>query len=59
LEIVLPEDPTIPHIGIDPKDAPPNNMGTCSITFITALLVIDKIWKQSRSPLTEEWIQKK
>jgi hypothetical protein len=25
--------------------------------FIVALLVIARIWKQSRSPITEEWIQ--
>jgi hypothetical protein len=37
LEIHLPEDPAIPHLGIDPKDAPPCHRGTCSTMVIAAL----------------------
>jgi hypothetical protein len=46
LEIDLPEDPAIPPLGIYPKDIPPWYRGTCSTMFITALLVIARIWKQ-------------
>jgi hypothetical protein len=58
LEIVLPEDPTISLVGIYPKDVPPNYKDMCSTMFIAALLIIDRNWKQSRCPASEEWIQK-
>ena len=32
------------------------HMGTCSNTFIMALFLIARHWKQSRCPSTEEWI---
>ena len=44
LEIDLPEDPSIPLLGIYPKDAPPCHRGTCSTMFIAALFVIDRSW---------------
>jgi hypothetical protein len=56
LEIDLPEDPAVALLGIYPKDAPPLHRGTCSIMFIVALFVIARSWKQSRCPMTEEWI---
>jgi hypothetical protein len=34
------------------------NKGTCTSMFITALFTIDDIWKQSRFPTTDEWIEK-
>jgi hypothetical protein len=43
LDIVLPEDPTIPLLGIYPNDAPPCNKDTCSIMFTAALFVIDQM----------------
>jgi hypothetical protein len=58
LEIVLPEDPAIPLLGIYPKDAPLCHRGTCSTMFIAALFVIARCWKQPRCPMTEEWVQK-
>jgi hypothetical protein len=58
LEIVLPEEPAIPLLGIYPEDAPPCHMGTCSTMFIAALSVIARSWKQPRCPTIEEWIQK-
>ena len=60
MEIDLPEDPAIPHLGKKKKkkDAPPCHRGTCSTMFITALFVIARSWKQPRCPMTEEWIQK-
>jgi hypothetical protein len=48
----------MPLLGIYPKDAPPCHRGTSSTTFIVALFVIARSWKQPRCPMTEEWIQK-
>jgi hypothetical protein len=58
LDIVLPEDPAIPLLGIYPEDVPTGNMDTCSTMFIAALFIIARSWKEPRCPLTEEWIQK-
>jgi hypothetical protein len=53
LEIVLPEDPALPLLGIHPKDVPTYNKDTLSTMSIVA-----RSWKQPRCPSTEEWIQK-
>ena len=58
LDIVLPEDPAIPLLGIYPEDVPTGNKDTCSIMFIAALFIIARSWKEPRCPSTEEWIQK-
>jgi hypothetical protein len=39
LDIVLPEDPAIPLLGIYSKDAPTCNKDTCSTMFIAALFI--------------------
>jgi len=52
----LPEDPTIPLLGMYPKDAPTYNKDMCSTMFIAALFIIARSWKEPRSPSTEEWI---
>jgi hypothetical protein len=57
LEIVLPEDPTIPLLGIYPKDILLHHKDIHSIMFIAALFVIARNWKQPRCPPTKEWIQ--
>jgi hypothetical protein len=57
LDIVLPEDPAIPLLGIYPEDAPTCNKDTCSTMFISALFIIAKSWKKPRCPSTDEWIQ--
>jgi hypothetical protein len=57
-DIVLPEDPAIPLMGINPEDAPTFNKDTCSIMFIAALFIIARSWKEPRCPSTEEWLQK-
>ena len=59
LEIVLPEDPAIPLLGIYPEEAPTCNKDTCSIMFIAALFIIARSWKEPRGHSTEEWIHKK
>jgi hypothetical protein len=58
LDIVLPEDPAIPLLGIYPEDVPTCNKGTWSTMFITALFIIARSRKEPRCPSTEEWIQK-
>ena len=58
MDIVLPEDPAIPLLGIYPEDAPTCNKDTCSTMFIAALFIIARSWKEPRCPSTEEWIQK-
>jgi hypothetical protein len=40
LDIVLPEDPEIPLLGIYPEDVPTGNKNTCSTMFIAALFII-------------------
>jgi hypothetical protein len=57
LDIVLPEDPAIPLLGIYP-DVPTGNKNTCSTMFIAALFIIARSRKEPRCPSTEEWIQK-
>jgi hypothetical protein len=58
LNILLPEDPAIPLLGIYPKYAPTFNKDTCSTMFIAALFIIARSWKEPTCPSTEEWIQK-
>jgi hypothetical protein len=58
LDIVLPEDPAIPLLGIYPEDAPTGKKDTCSTMFIAALFIIARSWKEPRCPTREEWIQK-
>jgi hypothetical protein len=56
LDIVLPEDPAIPLLGIYPEDVLTGKKDTCST--IAALFIIARSWKEPRCPSTEEWIQK-
>ena len=58
MDIVLPEDPAIPLLGIYPEDVPTCNKDTYSTMFIAALFIIARSWKEPRYPSTEEWIQK-
>jgi hypothetical protein len=58
LEIGLPEDPTIPLLGIYQKDDSPCHRETSSTMFIGTLFVIARSWKHPRYYKTEEWIQK-
>ena len=39
MDIVLPEDPAIPLLGIYPKDAPTCNKDTCSIHHVHSSLI--------------------
>jgi hypothetical protein len=53
LDIVLPKDPTIPLLGIQPEDASSCNKDTCSTMFIALLLIVSRSWKEPRCPSTE------
>jgi hypothetical protein len=57
LDIVLPEYPAMPLMGIYPEDVPTCNKDTRSTMFIAALFIIARSWKKSRCPSTEEWMQ--
>jgi hypothetical protein len=50
LDIVLPEDPAIPLLGIYPEGIPIGNKDTCSTMFIEALFIIARSWKELRFP---------
>jgi hypothetical protein len=39
LDIILPEDPTIPLLGIYPEEVPTGNKDTCYTMFIAALFI--------------------
>jgi hypothetical protein len=58
LDIVLPEDPAIPLLGIYPENAPTGKKDICSTMFFAALFIIARSWKEPRCPSIEEWIQK-
>ena len=57
LEIELPFDPAIPQLGIHTKETRIER-DTCTPIFVTALLIIARIWKQPRCLSEDEWISK-
>lgn len=58
IKIDLPRDPSMPFLGIYPKDSISYSRDTCSFMFIAALFVIIRKWKQLRYPITDEQIIK-
>ena len=56
LKIELPYDPVIPLLGIYLEKTIIRE-DTCTPMFTAALFTIAKTWKQSKCPLTEEWIK--
>jgi hypothetical protein len=59
LNINLPYAPTIPLLGIYPKECDTGySRGTCTPMFISALFTTAKLWKQPRCPTTDERIKK-
>ena len=46
LDIVLPEDPVIPLLGIYPENVPSCNKDTCSTMFIASLFIVARSWKE-------------
>jgi hypothetical protein len=58
-EIELPYDPVIPLLGIYPKECKTGyNRDISTMMFITALIIIAKLWKQPRCPTADDWIMK-
>jgi hypothetical protein len=57
LEIVLPDDPAIPLLGLYPKEVPTYNKDTFS-TVYRGLIYNSQKLEQPRCPSIEEWIQK-
>ena len=57
LKTELPCDSAIPFLGIYP-DKTIIGKHTCTLIFIAALFIIAKTWKQTKYPLTDEWIKK-
>ena len=57
LELELPHDPAIPHLGTHTKETR-SERDTCTPMFIAALFIIARIWKQPRCPSADEWIRK-
>jgi hypothetical protein len=55
IDIVLPEDPSSPFLGIFPEDAPTCNKDTYSTMFIVVIFIIARSWKEAKCPSTEEW----
>ena len=56
LEIELPYDPAIPHLGIHTKKTRIER-DTCTPMFIAALFTIARSQKQPRCPSADEWIR--
>ena len=57
LNIALPYDPAIPLLGMY-SDKTSVEKDICTPMFIEALLTIVETWKQSKCPLTDEWIKR-
>ena len=59
LKIKLLYDPAISLLGIYPRDRGVLfQRGTCTPTFIAALLTIAKVWKEPKRPSMDERIKK-
>jgi hypothetical protein len=54
LEIILPQVPPIPLLGIYLNNAPPYHKDMSSTKFIEALFIIARGWKQPRCPSIKE-----
>jgi hypothetical protein len=55
LDIVLPKDQAIPHLGIYPEDLPTVNKDTCPAKFIAALFIIAPVQGNARDKKFE-WV---
>ena len=59
LKIELPYNSEVPLLGIYPKKRKTLiQKDMCTPMFIAALFTIATKWKQSKCPLTDEWIKK-
>jgi hypothetical protein len=54
LNIDLPYDPSVPFLGIYPRECDSSyNKSTCTPRFIAALFTIARVWKQPKCPITD------
>jgi hypothetical protein len=59
VKIDLLHNPLTPLLGIYPKERKTGyNRDTCTLMLMAELFTIAKLWKQPRSPSTDEWIMK-
>ena len=55
-----PFDPTIPVLGLYPKDLiSAHYRDTTTTMFVAAQLTIARLWNQPRCPSIDEWIKKR
>ena len=58
LRLELSSNPAIPLLCMYlRKPETPIQKDTCAPMFIAALFMVAKIWKQTKRPLTDEWIK--
>ena len=57
MQIELPYDPAIPLLGIHTEETRVER-DMCTPTFIAALFIIARTWKQPRRRSADEWIRK-
>ena len=57
LAIKPPYEPAIPLLGTYSEETKIEK-DVCTPVFIAAVFTIARTWKQSRCPLTDEWIKK-
>jgi hypothetical protein len=58
LNLDLPYESAEPLVGIYPKECNSSYYkSTWTLIFIAALFTISKLWKQSRCPISNEWIK--
>jgi hypothetical protein len=50
MDMLLPENPAVPLLGIYPEDVPTGNKDTSSTMFIAALFIIARSWKEPDVP---------
>ena len=59
MDIVLPEDPAIPLLGIYSEIVLTGKNDTCSTMFIAALFIIARSWKEPGCPSKENGYKKR
>ena len=59
LKLELPFDPSIPLLGLSPKNPEtPIQKNLCTPMFVAAQFILAKYWKQPKCPSANEWIPK-
>ena len=59
LRIDLPYDPAICLLGLYPKDLKTYiRKDICTPVFIAVLVIVVRMWKESKCPMIDDWIKK-